>query len=136
MIATTALYRGSRVHEVKYNATVSNKYSNPKILREVTDSVLDMATAISRIIPDLRLSPLKIHCEDLITHPAGTISDICRFLNLKCSPEYVQMCSDKIFKNVSISRDLVEWDPDSLPSLINRIKTFPFFSRYSFEQES
>ena len=136
MIATTALYRGSRVHEVKYNATVSNKYSNPKILREVTDSVLDMATAISRIIPDLRLSPLKIHCEDLITHPAGTISDICRFLNLKCSPEYVQMCSDKIFKNVSISRDLVEWDPDSLPSLINRIKTFSFFSRYSFEQES
>ena len=120
MIATEALYRATGVSGVKYNATVHNKYSNPKILREVTDFVLDMATAISRMIRALRLSALEIYCEDLVTHPAGTISDICRFLNLKCSPEYVQICSDKIFKNVSMSRDLVEWDPDSLPSLTNR----------------
>ena len=132
MIATTALYRGSGVHDVKYNATLSNKYSNPRILKGATDSVLDIATAISRMIPDIHISPLEIHCDDLISHPFETISELCLFLNLECSPDYVQMCADKIFKNVSASRHLVEWNPDTLPSLINRTKTFPFFSRYSF----
>ena len=136
MIATTALFRackGAGFPLVKYNATVAKKYSNHTVLKRATDLVLQGAKAISKMIPDLGLSPLEIHCNDLITHPTETISDLCRFLDLECTPDFVQMCANKIFKNISISRHLVEWNPDTLPSLINRIKTFSFFSRYSFD---
>ena len=133
MIATTALYIGSGIPEVKYNATVAKKYSNRRVLRGAADSVLHVAKAISEMIPDLELSSLEIHCDNLITHPTETIYDLCRFLNLECSPDYVQTCADKIFRNVSATRHLVEWNPDTLPLLINRTKTFPFFSRYSLD---
>lgn len=133
MIATLTLYRGSEIHEVKVNASVLNKYRNPIVLKGATKSVLDIASAIFRMVPDVKLSPLQVHCEDLIAYPVETITHICQFLKLECSPEFLQMCADKTFKKVSESRHLVEWNLDALPSLIKRIKTFPFFNRYSFE---
>ena len=133
MIATLALYRGSDIPEVKVNASVSNKYRNPIVLKGAAKSVLDIASAIFRMVPDVRLSPLQVHCEDLIAYPVETISHICQYLKLECSPEFLQMCADKTFKKVSESRHLVDWNLSTLPSIIERIKTFPFFHRYSFE---
>lgn len=133
MIATLTLYRGSGIPEVKVNASVSNKYKNVSVLKGATESVLDIANALLKMVPDVRLSPLQVHCEDLIAHPARTISHICQFLKLECSQEFLQMCADKTFKNTSQSRHLVEWNMDTLPSLIKRIRIFPFFHRYSFE---
>ena len=131
MIATLALYRGSGMRDVKVNATKTHKYSDSKVIRGAIKSVLDISKAIIRMVPDVGLSPLEVHCEDLISHPSKTISDICQFLDLECSPDYLQMCVDKTFKNVSESRHLVDWDPNTLPSLINNIKKYPFFHRYS-----
>ena len=133
MIATLTLYRGSGIPEVKVNATVSHKYNNLTLLREATESTLEIANALFRMVPDVRLSPLQVYCEDLIAHPTETITNICHFLNLKCSSEFLQMCADKTFKNTSASRHLVEWNLDMLPPLIKKIKSFPFFHRYSFE---
>lgn len=133
MIATLTLYRGSDIEEVKVNASISNKYRNPIVLKGATKSVLDIASAIFRMVPDVRLSPLQVHCEDLIAYPVETMTHICQFLKLECSPEFLEMCADKTFKKVSESRRLVEWNLDALPSLMKRIKTFPFFRRYSFE---
>ena len=133
MIATLTLYRGSGIREVKVNATVSHKYRNHTVLRKAANSILEIANSVSRMVPDVRLSPLQVYCEDLIAHPTETMSKICEYLNLECSSEFLQMCADKTFKSVSMSRHLVEWDLDMLSSLIKEIKTFPFFRRYSFE---
>ena len=132
MIATVALYRGSGKREVKVNATTTHKYSDSRILKGAIKSVMDISQAIMRMVPEMGLSPLEVHCEDLIADPAKTISHICQFLDLECSADYLQMCVDKTFKNVSKSRHLVEWDPETLYSLINHIQKFPFFHRYSF----
>ena len=133
MIATLTMYRGSSLHETKINATVSHKYNNPALMKETANYVLTQSRALFRMVPDVRLSPFKVHCEDLIAQPQVTMTDICLFLNLKCSPKFLQMCTDKTFKNVSMSRHLVEWDPDLRSSLSKRVKTFPFFHRYSFD---
>ena len=132
MIATMALYRGSGVHDVKVNATKTHKYSDARVINSAIKSVLDISKAVMRMIPDLGLSPLEVHCEDLIADPAKTLSDICRFLDLECPADYLKMCVDKTFKTVSESRHTVDWDPNTLPSLINNVKKFPFFHRYSF----
>ena len=132
MIATMALYRGSGVKNVKVNATKTHKYSDGRVTNGAIKSVLDISKAVMRMIPDLGLSPLEVHCEDLIADPAKTLSDICRFLDLECPADYLKMCVDKTFKTVSESRHTVDWDPNTLPSLINNVKKFPFFLRYSF----
>ena len=132
MIATMALYRGSGVQDVKVNATKTHKYSDARVINGAIKSVFDMSKMVMRIVPDLGLSPLEVHCEDLIADPAKTLSDICRFLDLECPPDYLQMCVDKTFKTVSESRHTVDWDPNTLLSLINNVKKIPFFHRYSF----
>ena len=130
MIATETLYRGSRIPDTKVNATVSHKYTNFALLESVTDNVFRLSNAIFHMIHELQLSPLQVHCEDLISHPAETISNICRFLDLECSREYLQMCAEKTFKTISASRLLVKWDPIILSTLKRRILKFPFFYRY------
>ena len=83
------------------------------------------------MVPDVGLSPLEVHCEDLIADPAKTVSHICQFLDVECSADYLQMCVDKTFRNVSESRHLVNWDPHTLHSLIDTLLSFPFFQRYA-----
>ena len=131
MIATVTLYRGAGFQEVKVNATVTQKYTNFPLLKKAATYILDSSIAILEMVSHVQLSPLQVYCEDLISHPAETISNICRFLDLECSREYLQMCAEKTFRNVSASRHLVEWDPKTFLSLISKIKTFPFFHRYS-----
>ena len=128
MIATKVLYMGSSSKYTKVNATIEHKYRNFELINKVAIDFLNFTKAIMRMIPDVGLSPpLEVHCEDLISHPSKTISDICQFLDLECSPDYLQMCVDKTFKNVSESRHLVDWDPNTLPLLIEQLRTFHSF---------
>ena len=135
MIATITLYAGSSVGGRKANATVLQKYKNFALMKISTFKVLNIARGIVSMISDVGLSPLEIHCEDLIADPAKTISKICRFLDVECSADYLQMCVDKTFKNVSESRHLVQWDPQTLPQLIDALRTFPFFEKYNLTTE-
>ena len=131
MIATEMLYRGSSVAGRKARATVRRKYSNAAALEYSTAQILNISRAIMRMVPDVGLSPLEVHCEDLIADPAKTVSHICQFLDVECSADYLQMCVDKTFRNVSESRHLVNWDPHTLHSLIDTLLSFPFFQRYA-----
>ena len=82
------------------------------------------------MVTDLNLSPHQVYCDDLIADPIKTISGICDYLEVECSAEYLQMCAGKTYKEVSTTRDLVTWDPKTLPSLKKDLEKFPFFARY------
>ena len=131
MIATNTLYASSSVRGTKTKATHLQKYSNFTILNKSASAIVNISKTVMRMVPDLGLSPLEVHCEDLIADPAKTLSDICRFLDLECPPDYLQMCVDKTFKTVSESRHTVDFDPSTLPSIIKELRTFPFFQRYN-----
>ena len=131
MIATKVLFTGSPTKTTKVNATVEHKYRNFGLINKAATHFVNFTKEIIGMIYDVGLSPLEVHCEDLISHPSKTISDICQFLDLECSPDYLQMCVDKTFKNVSESRHLVDWDPNTLPSLIEQLRSFPFFKKYN-----
>ena len=131
MIATATLYRGSSVSGRKADATVKHKYNNTLHVYKSALQTLKLSRAIMRMVPDVGLSPLEVHCEDLIADPAKTVSHICQFLDVECSADYLQMCVDKTFTNVSESRHLVNWDPHTLASLIDTLRTFPFFRQYN-----
>ena len=135
MIATAALYSGSTESGKKARATPTKRYRNNLVLKQSVSDVVSIARGIMRMVPDVGLSPLEVHCEDLIADPAKTISHICQFLDVECSADYLQMCVDNTFKNVSESRHLVNWDPHTLPLLIDTLRTFPFFNRYNLTTE-
>ena len=115
------------------NATLTHKYNNPSILKEATSYVLKQSRAIAAMIPDTRLITHEVHCEELIRDPKLTMSRICSFLNMNCSLEFLEMCEEKTFTSVSMSRYLVEWNEDLLLRVAKQIQKFPFFQGYSFE---
>ena len=135
MIATATLYTASSVRGIsqKVKASPSHKYVGFGYLRQSTNVVLQYADAINRMLPDVGLSPHQVYCEDLIADPIGTISSICQYLEVDCSEDYLQMCADKTYKNASVSRDLVEWDPATFNRVTNSIKRYSFFNRYTFQ---
>ena len=132
MVATQTLFYGAgiRAHTINTTAKPDFKYGNDIMLREQTDIFLNESHALYDMINDLGLSPLQVYCEDLIAHPVETISNICQFLNLECSTQYLQMCAKKAFKSTSTSHDLLEWSPSGLELLNRGIEEFPFFQRY------
>ena len=132
MVATQTLYQSSFNRKKWINNTPTRKYTNYESLRRDINSFLQHTRDLQDMVHDLVLSPLYIYCEDLIAHPEETISNICQFLNLDCSTQYLQMCAEKTFKNVSITRNLVEWDTSGLELLKRGIMEFPFFKRYEF----
>ena len=131
MIATHTLYKNCHEKHKKLKATPTHKYRNFKGLKQTVSTIVNISKAVMTMIPDLGLSPLEVHCEDLIADPAKTLSDICRFLDLECPADYLKMCVDKTFKTVSESRHTVDWDPNTLPLFIKELRTFPFFQRYN-----
>ena len=131
LIATQTLYMGCPIPITKINATATHRYTNFRILRRAITTLLKDSRALNNMVHDIGLSPLQVHSEDLIAQPVETISNICQFLNLDCSKEYLQMCAEKTFTKSSASRYLVTWDLSDVSALKQSIMKFPFFQRYN-----
>ena len=56
-------------------------------------------------------------------------------LEVPCPQDYVEECYQKVYGNVSRSRDLIEWEPVILRRIQERMKEFPFFRGYTFEDD-
>ena len=71
-----------------------------------------------------------ISCEGLIDDPKEMIMDICDFLQLECSEDYVTKCAAKVFPSKSSTRKIVEWPSDILEYIETSAKAFPYLEEY------
>ena len=151
MVSTNTLYKmGYVVHPRDpykfvsvYKANMSKlqgekfmkaRYNNAGMLEERFNLLESQANAVTKIT-DLVGSDnvLELHNGELVNDPKSALIKICAFLEVECSDEYLQACSEKVFKSVSKSRELVVWPQrlrNRMESLIHR---YPFFHRYSFD---
>ena len=133
MIATLALYRGSSIRNMKFDATVNNKFDDLQLLRQVTKFVLGKARSIQEMEgKNYDWELMRMYSEDFIRDPRATMTDLCTFLGLDCEEDYLQQCVEKTFKSTSKSRYLVKWDSDTVAEVEETIKKIPFLRRYSY----
>jgi hypothetical protein len=136
MIATLSLYRGSPIEDVKVNASVGHKYSDQKVIRGAADTILTKAHYLHMMLgEDYDWELIQIHSEDFIRDPTAIMTEICSFLQLTCTKDYLTQCADKTFKSTSKSREMIEWDPVIKAQVENSIREIPFFRRYSFDSD-
>ena len=133
MIATVALYNASNKPEVKVKASKEHKFNRPGYLRNAARSIFAKADGVMQIINSCHPKLLEIHSEEFVQDPKEVIQQICRFLEVECSEDYLQKCYDKAFKTLSRSRDVVEWPPDLVATVQREIETYRFFQMYSFD---
>ena len=132
MIATLSLYRGSGLINVKVPATAEKRYTNQTVIQTAAYNILNKAYFLHEMLQrryDWEL--FQMYSEDFIADPRSVMSDLCTFLSLECTEDYLTQCAEKTFKSTSKTRELIEWDPDTVEQVEKAIKTLPFFRHYS-----
>ena len=140
IIATDVLYAANNLlaHKhlhTKLPASATRKYDNETLLMERTASLFENARAIVEMVKKFKMNVLELHHEDLIADPKDTIQQVCKFLEVECSADYLQQCSDKTFKSVSRSRDFVIWPQKVIAMVEQEKQKYPFFQHYTFHED-
>ena len=136
MIATSVLYEGgSLLHDRKVEASEEHKYNNSKVMKEMIKTLFARADAIVDMKRRCQMNILEIHHSDFVRDPKGTMKQICDFLHLECTKEYLQSCHDKTYKTLSKSRNTVGWPSELRIKVEKMMENYPFFQRYSFDSD-
>ena len=136
IIATALLYRsgkGSPHKLLQSNSSTPSLHYNRTLMTRRLQKTSDLSEAVINITRTCNVKVLHVYIEDFVKDPKSAIQSICDFLALECSAEYLQQCSDKAFKSVSRTRDLLVWSPRTRATIEKMIKKFSFFRGYSFE---
>ena len=78
---------------------------------------------------------LNVHLKDLVHHPENAMKSITDFLEVESEESYLKMCADKIFKNISKTRNLIVW-PEELKKMVDsKIQATEVLRGYTFDSE-
>ena len=134
MIATSIQYKLSTVIDTKASDILHRKLRPGYNLQmSTTDRLFSRARAVK--VVSKKVTVVEIHIEDYIKDPRRCVLEICNALEVPCPQDYVEGCYQKAYRNVSRSRDLIEWEPAILHIIQERMKEFPFFRGYTFEDD-
>jgi len=76
---------------------------------------------------------LAIHHEDFIEWPRETIAALCSHLDLELYPGYLADCCAVLFDRPTYTRRKIDWSPELLASVAERVAQYPLLKRYAFE---
>ena len=133
IISTRLLYADGKTRKSKVHATVDMKHVSPRNLSSQVNRTIHLVENVQELLQNCSLDSLEIHTADLVLNPKHVMNNLCMFLGVECSQDYLRKCSDKIFARQSQTRHLVEW-PDWLIEKVYQmiIKPYQPFWRYTF----
>lgn len=76
---------------------------------------------------------LDLRHESLIADPQATLTTLCSFLDLEADEAYVKDCASILFSSPKKTREKVEWSPELVERVQERMEGFSFLEGYSFE---
>ena len=79
------------------------------------------------------LDIIQIHGKDLISDPRGTLLKLCNDLGVACSEDYLEVCSNKIFKTGSKTRHLIKWTNKQLQMIQQNIERYSSLRSYNYD---
>ena len=90
------------------------------------------ATINDKIRKEGRFEVLDIKHEDFIADPKTGLKNICRFLELEASNDYLEACSNIVFQKPHKTRHDIKWTEDLIKEVENRIAIYDFLKDYTF----
>ena len=131
-IATSVVYvmnSKTKVASIKKSEKIV-KVSNATIYHQIRHYF-----AYYKVIEDVKhnLEYIEVHGRDLVSDTRGTISRICDGLGVFCSDSYLDVCSDKVFKNESKTRYKIQWNKEQLDEIQRNIDRFSSLNGYTFD---
>lgn len=72
---------------------------------------------------------------DVVKNPAESLRRICNFLDITCEEKYIQDCAAIVDPVPSITRHRIVWTDEQINRVYTMMKKFPFYDRFTFEDE-
>jgi hypothetical protein len=90
----------------------------------------DNVELISEMLDDDEL--FRLHHEDLIADTAGVMSDLCSFLGIEPSDEYLTACDEFVFDSPKQTRDEIEWTTEEIERIERKSQDYDWLDHYTF----
>lgn len=74
----------------------------------------------------------SIRYEDFVKSPAAELSNLCKFLGLVVTDEYLDGCTSILSETPDQSRHLVKWKQDWIENVHDKILQFDYLAGYTF----
>ena len=106
-------------------------------LPDVVDLFFDLADTVEDV--RRRVGPDRFHelyHDELITDPTATLRELCRFLSLPASADYLAACSAIIFDAPHRTRSDVGWTPELIERVGARSAEHPSLAHYRFDDRA
>lgn len=75
---------------------------------------------------------LDIHYEDFIKEPQAQLRQICCWLGVETSLDYLTDCQKVVYKSPRKSRHKIQWTDELKQQVQSKIKAVPYLERYTF----
>lgn len=106
-----------------------------RTLEEAFDQYFSNCEAICYVREKVGPSELFIlKHETFVEDPGAYLEKITRFLNVDASDDYIRDCTSILYKAPSKSRLKVQWNPELMNAVKERVNQFDFLQGYSFEE--
>ena len=76
---------------------------------------------------------LDVRHESLIDDPRNIVQELCTFLGVETTQDYLDDCASIIFKSPKKTRFNLQWSKESIELVKNQIDQFEFLRGYSYE---
>jgi hypothetical protein len=74
-----------------------------------------------------------VRYEDMVAQPRVVLANMCRFLGVDYTDEYIEACAAVVRSEPERERTQVKWDGPVLAEIETRASRYPFLSGYSFD---
>lgn len=130
-IATAVLYdnfKDSLIGKVKRRNEIYT--FNSSIIDKEIDTYFRYYQAAEEAEEMFNLDVMVIHGKDFVADPRATIVEMCQFLGVWCSDEYLEVTSKKIFNSESKTRYKMEWEDYQISRVQSYIDKYAKLKRY------
>ena len=136
-IATKFLYDSmkakNKIFKIPRTPSEIANFPKPTITNEYIEMFFEHVSTLHRMISDCHLPVLDVHLSDLINQPMSVMRDICDFVSVEYSVDYLEACVGKVFQSLSKTRSLVKWSQEQIDNVTQNTSRFLEFSRYSYD---
>ena len=116
--------------QLQLNGTLKTRHKIDKV--RLNRLAVDHFSVMEATVGVLKTSDkyLDVYCDRPIAHSKKVISDMCKFLEVECSRDYIDTCASKVFTEESSTRKIIEWPEDILQYIKTVGSKFPTLSHY------
>ncbi|XP_078371117.1 uncharacterized protein LOC144654755 [Oculina patagonica] len=113
----------------------SIKINNPKILDWKINQYFQLVAANQRVRERYGDAVIDIPGHETVLRPKETLLRLCDHLQVTCSEDYIEKCSEVLYGTPSVTRDKVVWTEEQKARVTKIMKKYPFLKQYSFDDE-